>query len=296
MNSGQLVFATWVRSAWQRECIRVLVESIRTYGGPLSSSEGWVFEIDPENVPCGDLAGTGVEIIPIEVPDDLNTFYYGDKVYAAAQAEELADSEYSSLLFIAAENLIIQPPDLFYLSDSVDAAVRPVHIKNVGLSVADPVDLFWAGVYRAVGVEHVRGIVESFIEGDSIWAYYNSAAFSVDPSCGLLRRWLEYFRELVLDGEFQAQACQDDLHKVFLHQAVLSTLIDKMIPAGRLRILPAEYIYPYNLHADAPLAKRARSLNELVSIYYEGRSLAPGEIVDIDVQEPLRSWMERTCE
>jgi hypothetical protein len=51
------------------------------------------------------------------------------------------------------------------------------------------------------------------------------------------------------------------------------------------------YNYPYNLHASVPEPRRAQALNALVCIAYEDRCLDPGEMVDIAVEEPLRSWL-----
>ena len=133
--------------------------------------------------------------------------------------------------------------------------------------------------------------VESYVDGQRLRAYYNSHAFAINPGLGLLRRWAEVFETLVVDGAFQAAACHDARHQVFLHQAVLSTLLATTVDPARLRLLPPEYIYPYNLHAAVPEARQARALDDLVCIAYEDRSLDPAEIEDIAVGEPLRSWL-----
>ncbi len=79
--------------------------------------------------------------------------------------------------------------------------------------------------------------------------------------------------------------------KVFLHQAVLSALLASQIPVERLRILPPSYIYPYNLHADVPPERKAQSLEELVCIYHEGRSLDPEKMLDIEASDSLKAWL-----
>jgi hypothetical protein len=180
---------------------------------------------------------------------------------------------------------------LFDLAPSFDMAVRPVHIQNVGLLASAPLDSFWQGVYKAVGVYDVRTYVESFVDQRRIRAYYNSAGFAANPGRGLLGRWLECFEALVGDGGFQSSACQDDTHQVFLHQAVLSTLIATEVDAQRLRILPPDYVYPYNLHFDVAPERRAQHLGDLASIYYQDRPLHPGAVDYILIDEPLSSWL-----
>jgi hypothetical protein len=124
-----------------------------------------------------------------------------------------------------------------------------------------------------------------------IRAYFNSHTFAIRPATGLLSRWLDDFEALVGDEDYQARACEDQLHQVFLHQAILSALLATQIEPQRLRILPPTYSYPYNLHASVPPARRAETLNELVCVAYETRSVDPDVVDDIEIAEPLRSWL-----
>lgn len=287
----RVVFVTLVRTAGERSCARILIDSIRSFGGSLSRSPIWLFEANPQEVPCGDFERMGVQVLPLNVPGAVRHYLYTAKVAACARAEELAGPGVQSLVFLAPENLIITPPLLFDLGGAFDVAARPVHIKNVGLDVAEPLDGFWEGVYRAVGVRDVPITVESFVDAQHIRAYFNSAAFSVNPSRGLFRQWSECFEALVCDQEFQSGPGQDIWHQVFLHQAVLSTLIATTVAPTRLRILPPDYVYPYNLHGSVPLERRARALNDLVCIYAEDRSLDPDVVDDVEIYEPLRSWL-----
>ena len=116
-------------------------------------------------------------------------------------------------------------------------------------------------------------------------------AFAIDPSLGLLRRWYECFEALVADQDFRTESCADDLHQIFLHQAVLSALLATAVEPARIRVLPPAYNYPYNLHQAVPFDRRAASLNDLVCITYEDRSLDPNVVDDIDIHEPLGSWL-----
>jgi hypothetical protein len=291
ITSDQTVFLTYVYSPRQRWCVRVLVESIRRFGGVLSRCPVWLYEANPEQVPCGDLRELGVRVLPLEIPESVQGYILGGKVCACAQAEVQASGKIRSLVWLSPECLIARPPVLFDLRQSLDAAVRPVHIKNVGLLATEPPDDFWRGVYEAVGVSDVELTVESFVDVQHIRAYYNSAAFAVRPSTGLLRRWLECFEVLVGDHAYQSTACRDELHQIFLHQAVLSTLIATALDPDRVRVLPPDYGYPYNLHGSVLPDRRARALNELVCAVYEERSIDPDKIDDIAVDEPLRSWL-----
>ena len=140
-------------------------------------------------------------------------------------------------------------------------------------------------------MQDVQATVESFVDVQLLRAYYNSHAFAVNPSMGLLRQWFACFEALVCDQEFQSSSCQDERHQIFLHQAVLSALLSTSLEPERTRVLPPDYSYPYNLHRSVPLERRAHALNDLVCITYEDRSLEPDSVDDINIYDPLRSWL-----
>jgi hypothetical protein len=122
---------------------------------------------------------------------------------------------------------------------------------------------------------------------------HNILLFAVNPARGLLQRWLECFERLIGDREFQTGACQDELHQVFLHQAVFSALMAASLVPDQIRILPPAYNYPYHLQASIPEDRRAQALNDLTTIAYEDCSLNPTELTDIEIREPLQSWLAR---
>ncbi|MCP4537480.1 MAG: hypothetical protein GY832_10070 [Chloroflexi bacterium] len=275
----------------QRLRARLLIDSIRAFGGALSHCPIWLFEADTQRVPCDGLKDLDVRVIPLTVPDTVRHYWFADKVYACAQAEELANSKVRSLVWLSSDCLIIKPPLLFDLAPTFDAAVRPVHVRNVGLGATEALDGFWKKVYQTVGVQDVQTTVESFVDVQHIRAYFNSHILAVNPSKGVFRRWFEGFESLVCDQTFQSGSCRDERHQIFLHQAVLSALIVTMLDPERIRTLPPDYSYPYNLHQRVPTDCQALALNDLVCIAYEDRSLDPNVVDDVGIDEPLRSWL-----
>jgi hypothetical protein len=107
----------------------------------------------------------------------------------------------------------------------------------------------------------------------------------------LFGRWYELFQRLVGDEQFQAAACRDDLHQIFLFQALWSALVASSVDPQRIRILPPTYNYPYNLHDRAPADRRAAALDDLVCFTFEGRTVHPDAETDVEIREPLRSWL-----
>lgn len=285
------IFATWVHSGEQIGALRLLIASIREYGGAVSSSPIFVMELAEGVVPDDVRFANGVSVHGVEIGDDLNGVWYGAKVAACAAAEALAAGQTRSLVLLIPQCLIVQPPELLVLDDEHDVAVRPVHISNVGSRADAPPDGFWSGVYEAVGIDDVDLVVESFIDSIALRAYFNSAVFAVDPSLGLMAEWRDRFAAIAQDEAYMAEQCSDDLHRVFLHQAVLCAVLPSRLSASRIRILPPEYSYPYNLHVDVPPGRRATTMNELVLPIYEERSVDPSVVDDIGLDEPLRTWL-----
>jgi hypothetical protein len=285
------VFLTLVRTTSERTRARILIDSIRSFGEDMSQCPIWLFEASPERAPCKSLESMRVQVLPLSMPDTVSHYYFADKVCACAQAEELATAKIQSLIWIDPTCLVIKPPLLFDLGQSFDIAVRPVHIKNVGLTHTEPLDGFWKRIYQAVGVNDIQTTVETFVDVQLVRSYFNSHALAVNPSTGLLRQWLDTFEVLVSDEEFQLTYCQDELHRIFLHQAILSALLVTSLDEKRIRILPPDYNYPYNLHQSVPLDRRALALNDLVCIAYEDRPLDPNIVDDIEIHEPLRAWL-----
>jgi hypothetical protein len=286
------VFLSSARSPAELPALRLLIESLRTFGGVMDGYPVWIFAVECEEEIRRGLAGLRVEVIPLPVPEPVGRYPFGAKVLACARADARAQAGIRSLVWLDPECLVVQPPVLFSLEDRYDAALRPVHIQNAGSGLSDPLDEVWKGVYTALGIGDVVREVESFVDRRSLRAYYNSHGLSVNPARGLFRRWQEVFGRLIRDEAFQATACQDAVHRIFLFQAAFSALIASSLEERRIRLLPPTYNYPYNLQQRVPEERRAAALNDLVCFTYEGRDLQPDAVTDVEIRPPLRSWLE----
>ena len=290
-NGCRLTFFTLAQSEGGENCVRLLIDSLRTFGGIFAGCPIWIFHTFPLTLSKTNLKSTNICTFPLKIPESVEGYELSGKVCACASAEDIAMHSIRSLVWLDPEYLILKPPFLFDLTISFDAAVRPVHLKNVGNPISQPVDDYWKGIYDAIGVPEVDISVESFVDMQHIRAYFNTHAFSVNPERELLRKWASLFESLVCDRTFQVHACPDVVHRIFLHQAILSTLLVTELSPEKIRMLPPEYNYPYNLHQKVPEERRARSLNDLTGVVYEDHSLHPDVIDDIIVEEPLESWL-----
>jgi hypothetical protein len=284
------IFLTWVGAEEQASNARLLISSLRAFGGPWHDCPVWAFLPDSSRA---DWAAELENVRCLPLGEHPLRYYFASKVRACSLAEEMAGSQVRSLVWLDPSCLIVQPPELLDLGAESDAAFRPVHIRNVGTLAGEPLEPFWGEVYRAVGLQEASFTVESFVDRQVLRPYFNTHLFAVNPALGILRRWWRLFQAMADDKPFQTGPCADELHRIFLHQAVLSALLAKEVPRERLRLLPPEYSYPLHLHQRVPPERQVRTLNELVCPVYEDVYRHPETLNGLPVREPLDSWLGR---
>ncbi len=286
-NERRIQYASMITSQVEASQVKLLIESLRKFGGRLGEYPVWIFFTDMKFADGFSDLGD-IKLLQLEMDTVFRQYPLADKVIACAQAEEMAAwSGVQTLVWLNPDCLIFNPPELFVLGEQYDAAFRPVHIRNVGSLASEPLDGYWQSIYQVVKVDNAPYTVESFVDAQTIRPYLNTHCFSINPTKGILQAWRAYFSTLLLDKDFQDKFCKDALHKIFLHQAVLSALVMKLIDQKRILWLPPEYSYPLHLQEKLPDSKRVKSLNQLVCMVYEDTTLLDG----VDIQEPVFSWL-----
>ncbi|NIM92621.1 MAG: hypothetical protein GTO18_02760 [Anaerolineales bacterium] len=291
-SDNQTWFFTLIRSAEEERNANLLIESLRNHGGALSHCPVFVFLLEVPNATGSYLGLQDVHPVPLQIKEPFQPYYFAHKVLACARAEEMAGEEVLSLVWLSTNTLITKPPTLFILADTSDAAFRPVHIQNIGSPADKALDGFWKEIYRTVGLEDVRHSVTSTIDQKTIRPYFNTHLFSIDPSKGVLQAWWNVFKKMAFDNPFQEEFCKDIDHQIFLHQAILSTLVVKMLDWDRILQLPSDYSYPLHFHQQMGRTQQFDALNEIVCPVYEGSFQYPETLNGLEVREPLKSWLE----
>lgn len=264
----QPILLTLVSSQQDQVNLQRLSNSLQKNGGAFQDYPFWIY-ISPrlDEFQVNWTGEARFEIL--EIDPTIENFPFGDKVTACASAETRCGRDERCLIWFNPECLVLRPPMDFVLSNQWDAAFRPVHHQNIGSPIKQMLDPFWQGVYKAAGLDEAPYTVRSFVDGVELRPYYNTHAFSFRSAKNLMAEWLRVFQQLVTDIEFQDQACGDILHKIFLHQAVLSTLVARYYPHRRIHLLPEVYNYPLNLHKQMEPERRGLLFPDLVSLVYE---------------------------
>jgi hypothetical protein len=118
------------------------------------------------------------------------------------------------------------------------------------------------------------------------------------------RVWAKVLEEFIHDREYQRTALTDRGRRIFLHQAVISTLIVSKLERREIHLLPRGYNYPLFCHDldfttltgeayKVPPHKRARTLNELTSVFIESLFAEHADWLKFipPAEEPLKSWL-----
>jgi len=286
-----ILFFTLVRSHNEEKCASLLIESLRNFGGIYQNSPVWVFLPEPEKVSLNFSHLDNVGSFSLDVDTNLRKFYFSDKIYACAKAEQMVGSNVRSLVWLSSGCFVFNPPVLFDLTPEYDAALRPVHIRNIGSPIDEQPDEFWQKIYEHVGIESTPFTVTSFVDAIELRPYFNTHLFSINPARQFGRTWWEQFQTILSDSEFQQGIMENESHHVFLHQAVFSALITKSLPQERIVFLPPEYSYPLNFHKRLEQEKQAKTLNDLICPVHEDDVPSLETIQGLSIDEPLKSWI-----
>jgi hypothetical protein len=215
--SASIAFVACVERGELEEKALLLCRSIRRFGGCYGGAPIFTFQprigtdISPQTV--SRLADLGVHHITEPLNAHFAQYGIGNKIFAAARAEEIAGEDV--LVFVDSDAIIVNEPAELALSDGIDAAVRPVdfhhtpqepdddddpfwrtRFRRVGSSgPGDPMDAYWLRMYELLGVSN-EPFVETTCSGQRIRAYFNSGLIAVRRRARLFSRWKDDFLRL----------------------------------------------------------------------------------------------------
>ena len=111
-----------------------------------------------------------------------------------------------------------------------------------------------------------------------------------------MKAWQEDFQSLTTDETFIKTFCADDLHRIFLHQALFSALFCQRLEWDCIRLLSPEYSYPLHLHHEIQPERQAAVLDSLVCPVYEEPFEFPRTLNGLKANEPLAGWLREHSE
>ncbi len=292
-----LVFASTVYPRRVSETNSLLLaESIRSFGGALSSAPIWYFVPDYweplSDDTRGRLLALDVTLTPFEIEPEVARFPFTGDAEAAAIAESRALGRVDFIAWLNPNTLVLGEPKDFLLPNGKILGYRPVHHTNIGSRYGEPLDPFWTEIYGLCEVPEDRVFpMRTHVDGLTIRPYFNAGFHVTRPEGRLLSIWrdtyLRIYREPVLQEFYQ----RDGRYKIFVHQAVFSGVVLSTLAREEIQELPPAYNYPLHLHGEDITDNRPNYLEELVAIRHEGFYTDPDWMEKMPAKAPLKQWI-----
>lgn len=241
----------------------LLVESLRTFGGPRADLPVHAFAPRPGHGPSDDtaarLAELGVTLHREALNRDFPDYPIGNKIFVCAEAERQLDAEV--LVFADSDTIFTGCPDELDLPADVDAAARPVDRRNRGSTgPGDPADEYWTTLATLLSVPGAP-MVRTVVEDEPIRAYFNAGLVAARRRAGVFAEWEADFRRLMAAGHVPRSGVLNNMDQL----ALAGTLGRRF---ERVRILSDRYNYPLGKRPllAAPLGDC--QLADLVHVHY----------------------------
>lgn len=281
-NHEKLALVTYASDNVQVKHVKVLVESLRQYGGIYSASSVYIVIADTL-VDFKELNNLGGVFLLHLMPDALWSGYpFAVKAFAASLAEKEVAESVDYIAWFDPETIILSEPDGLVPDDLSKAVVQPVFLSNtIGLPPGNQPDDFWEPVYRAAMTDcKSLPVVETLIDRQRIIAYYNCGVFSVRSDAGIMKSWAEAMGKLLSDSLYSYVVCNTPQRMTFLHQAALSAVIARETCGSSPAVLPLSNGYPLHIHRRIMAERGTNSIDNIACAILE----------DMWVSDP--SWLD----
>jgi len=273
-NQHHIIFTTFVESKDELLPLKVMVESLRTFGGKFKEAPVWIYTTDEliasESEALAKLASLKVEFRASQAPQDATWFFLGRKVFAAAQAEADAEGKAAILARLDNDTIFIQEPDEYILPNAKCLGYRPVFHRNINPLYNEPLDAYWNRAYQIMGIQESTVFpMVTPADGDTIRPYFQAGCTVVRPECGILRKWAEMFTVLYQDSVIKELCKQDQRKRIFTFQVALTGAILNNLDQSEMIEFSDRINYPIFFREMFGAKRDFHDVTNAVTIRYE---------------------------
>jgi hypothetical protein len=296
-TENQMIFACQISPGKEEREAIILAASIRKFAGKFANSHIWVFV--PNN--DSDIAQETkekfkelyVRIYTYKLDKKIQKFPYAAKIFAAANAEIMAENKADYLVWLDSDSIMINEPDDMILPSRTYFGCRPVDHTLIGSHYDDPADDFWKLIYDYCNVTERKIFpMTSTVDEMRIRPYFNAGFAVVRPKNGLLQRWRDNFKNIYQKRCFRKIYKKQPVYETFMHQAVLTGTVLAMLEQKEIKELSELITYPLHMHSDYPVNRKVKFMNDLISCRYDMLFNNSEWQNSIPVKEPLKSWLD----
>jgi len=294
-QSGRVALMTSVIDHQQKRLVDALIKSVRKFGGEYSNCPIYIALPEEAKFPYDSFKQKGVTLLPVKVNNKMVRYPFAFKAFAAAEVERVTRNVYDTLIWFDPGVIVLGELDGLDLSKVQSSAVlRTVSLNNnIGLTRKDTLNEYWGRIYRETGLKYEDiPYMKTIVDRVEAKAYINCQIYSINPDLGLLKKWAVLMEKLIIDNKYQTKACPGFRLKVFLHQAVFSSLVIAEIPFEKIHKMSLKYNYPINHVKEMDPSIIIEKLNDVNVVVFDERwARDPGWLQTIKADEPLKEWL-----
>jgi len=240
----------------------LLVESLRTFGGCFKDVDIISFSprkhLKPSACTLQKLKKLNVEINCNDINADFTFNPTLNKLVSCAFVEQT--SNYDQVVMLDSDQIFFNEPSLWNLRGEDDIALRPVHVRNIGLKSSESPRGLWINVYDLLGVKNMY-YTRTSVTGEEIYSYWNAGMIVSASYRNLFGKSLENLVKIREKVSFSGREAY------FIDQVAISaTILQQGLCVNEL---PREYNYPFK--PNIVNGNKIGKIENLVSLHYHKR-------------------------
>lgn len=248
-NRHAIIFATYAEQPQQLYCARVMIESIRTFGGDYKDVPVWLYVTEQLQKETTETLlkfdSLDVDIKTCQAPEEALWFSLANVVFMAAQFETDAESQAAVIALLGSDTVVLQALDEFVLPKGISLGYRPVFHKNINPLFSEPLGEYWTRAYEIMGIQKFSVFpMVTPADGDTIRPYFQAGCLVARPEKGIFRKWKEQFTSLYSDSLIRKMSEQENKLKIFTFQVALTGAILNNLKRVEMMQLSDRINYP----------------------------------------------------
>ena len=282
----------------QKRLVDALIKSVREFGGEYADCPIFVGLPDRADFPYDSLKRKGVTLINIKADKKVGDYLFAFKALVASEVEKREKNNFNTLVWFDPGVIVLGDlKDLDLQKVKGSAVLRTVSLNNnIGLTRKDALNEYWGRIYKETGLEFEEvPYTRTIIDQVETKAYLNCQVYSIDPKLGLLEKWGDLLKKLILDEEYQSKNCVGFRQRIFLHQAIFTGIVLSNISWDQIKKMPLRSNYPVSHHKRINSLLQVKSLDDVnVAVYDERWSRDSNWIKILPTSEHLKKWLNDT--
>ncbi len=269
-----IIFTTFIEVREEILPARIMVESLRTFGGRFRDAPVWVYVskelLAAESESLARFADLGAEVRTGEAPQSAIWFYLARKVFAAAQAESSAKGRAAVLARLDPDTIFIREPEEFILPEGKDLGYRPVFHRNICPLYHEPTDAYWSRAYEVMGIrESAVFPMVTPADDDTIRPYFQAGCVVARPEKGIMKKWAEMLIRLAGDPVIRKLSEQEPRKRLFTFQVALTGAILNVVERDKMLEFSHRINYPIFFKEMFGAKKDFHDISGAVTVRYE---------------------------